>query len=413
MVAKHVERLGLLILVLQTGCTQPPSFPASTGTGSAAGAGFAVVCSDFATTAIAILAPDAVEVTAPVLVHSGSVAPGVQAALGGDVDLPTTSPPGGEVILVDRVPNSVLTVVDPVSGRVRQQIKVSEAFVGNPHDVYVDGSGRFVVTRYNANPDPGPEGDSNAGDDVILLAPDGVLLDFVSATDEDGFPGRPDRLVFHGGHLWVSLNRASGDFGTWREGALLELDLQPEGTLESLGRLLIPETRNCGGLAAHDGTLAVACTGAFEDGAPSADGAAVVLLDEAGQETARITGDHEDVQGAFGYGVELQGDGRVALVRLGSAGGQADAVLVWNPADGSVETVYEATGAFEVGTLGLTQDDDLVIPVGDAVDPKVCIVRPGQTLCHPACEGTGLPPRSVRRIAFPAAAMGRTGSETP
>jgi hypothetical protein len=382
--------------------------PKSAGVATPGEAGIAVTCSDYASTAIAVLDGQAQRVTAPLLIHSGSASPGVLVALSGDVGLPTAPTLGGPVVLIDRFPNGVVTWVDPVSATVIRQLDLGAGFSPNIRDfaaadLAFAGGPRWLVTRANPNRQPSPK-PLDRGDDILLIESDGTPLASLSATDLDGFPGRPDRLLARpDGEVWVSLNRASLDYTEWRDGMLGRLRVNPDGTLKWLERIEFPGTRCCGGLSTDGPRAALACPGSFDTAAHTVDlaGSAVLLLDATGHETARLLGSDPRVGGAVGQDVAILADGRVALVALGDLSGAVDRILAWSPDTDVVVELFRARSSFIIGSLATTVAGALVFPLADPVSPGVCTIPPGATspVCVDACAATGLAPRFVRRLA--------------
>ena len=418
-------------------------------------AGMAVVCSDYSSTSVALVDAAGRAVTTPTLIDSGSLPPGVLPALGGDVDLPTTPPPDGSVLLLDRTPSGVLTFVDPASGAVRRQLAVGggvaggPGFAANPHDALVAGQGgaggrdaltsaglapgSVLVTRYEPNPlAPPPAGDAageatpplDAGDDLLLAGTDGAALAALRFTEADGFPGRPDRLLPVGpGTVWVSLNRVSRDWQTYREGAIAVVEVSGDPpALRAKTRLAIPGATNCGALAAAPGEagadlggsgtrrVAVACGGAWQVGTSSfAVGESAVVLWEvgdegAGVEVARLEASSLPDTSAgrtFGPGLAVLPGGAVVATAY-AAGGDAsgDAAIWWDPATGQMRTLMTTTAPWTLWAAQATADGAVLLPVSDDLDPKLCRVTLGtagpEVSCLAACASTGLPPRAVR-----------------
>jgi len=433
-------------------------------------AGMAVVCSDYGSTSVALVDAAGRTVTTPTLIHSGSLPPGVLPALGGDVDLPTTAPPDGSVLLLDRTPSAVLTFVDPATGAVRRQVSVATGFAANPHDALVVGGagasggtgggqeghglppGSVLVTRYDPNPTaeaapraadaPAP---LNAGDDLLLVGPEGAAVAALPFTEPDGFPGRPDRLVPVGpSTVWVSLNRVSRDWQRYREGAVAVVDVagvrgtgEAAPTLTRRETLPVADLTNCGALAvapprgedvrsgsetgAEAGwpttrAVALACGGTWQVGTSSfdPDESALVLWDVtpdgSGVERARLLASAlPGAQAArtFGPGLAVLPSGAVVATAYGSDGGgragraaAGDVAVLWQPDTGQVQTLWEASAPWTLWAAQATLDGAVLLPVADDLDPELCRLEVGggapAVSCVDACASTGLPPRAVR-----------------
>ncbi len=390
-------RAALTALALAA-CETPPS-PKSAGTGDPGATGLAVVCTDYTSTSVALVSGDARRTLAPLLVHSGSVSPRIQTALGGDVDVPTSPPPPGTVLLIDRFPNAVLTFVEQATGRVTRQLNVGSAFGANPRDALVLADGRVLVTRYDANPRPVDPRGFDGGDDLMVVGEDGAFTQRFALTGPDGTPARPDRLLRVGDLAWVSLNRVSADFETYYEGRLARVALGGEG-LERLPDVPLAGTANCGPLAPAGDGLAVACGGAFDrDGWKyEAATAALVVLDAAGGEVARLSGADPRVGRGFGRAVAVDGAGRVYGTVYGDLGGQADRVVRWDPAADAIETVFVASAAFVLDGLVAADDGVVVAAEADPQAPRLCRLEAEGPRCLDACAATGLPPRTLGRF---------------
>jgi hypothetical protein len=393
------HRALVSVLALCAACDTAPA-PQTAGVPTAAEAGVAVVCSDYASTAIAVLDRHAQRVTAPLLIHSGSAAPGVLVALSGDVALPTAPATGGSVLLLDRFPNGVITWVDPVSAAVIRQVDLGAGFAPNIRDFVATSGARWLVTRGNPNRQPGAK-PLDRGDDVLLIGADGTSLASLSATELDGFPGRPDRLLARpNGEVWVSLNRASLDYTTWLDGMVGRVGVGEGATLQWLERVEYPGTRCCGGLATDGTRTALACPGSFDTALHTVDpaGSAVLLLDAAAKETDRLVGSDPRVGAAIGQDIAVLGDGRVALVALGDFDGAVDRVLAWDSVADTVTELYRANAPFIIGALATNASGSLVFPLADPAKPGVCVIDDGPAVCVAACAATGLLPRQVRRL---------------
>src|SRR5687768_2396120 len=102
-------------------CNAPE--PNRNGRGTDATEALVVVSSDYQSSNVSLLGFDG-SVLTPSILHSGSVTTGLSAALSGDVVLPTSAVSGSDIVLVDRVPDAVLTWLDARSARVRAQLPV-------------------------------------------------------------------------------------------------------------------------------------------------------------------------------------------------------------------------------------------------------------------------------------------------
>jgi len=355
--------------------------------------GITVVCSDYVSTAVALVDPRAEMLTWSNLIHSGSRVPSVHTALSGDVGLPTQAPISGAVLLIDRYPNAVLTWVDPVSGEVLQQLNVGMGFSANPRDVLVFEDGAMAVTRYNANPMPQGAGDFDLGDDVLLLDADGTPVDAL-ATAEAELNGRPDRLLAVGDEIWVSLNRASNDFSTYAEGMILRLRRDDAGALERVGEIRLIGLKNCAGLKHTPLGVVVSCTGSYTLAGDIyvRSESALVGLDDAGEERWRLSATDGRVGQCFGPELTHDQDGGVVALLYGEDASLPDAVIRYEPETDTVSKLYTAAAPWTLSALTTADDGVVVVGDGDPEDPRICRLTTPIS-CLAACQATGLPPR--------------------
>ncbi|MGM0577533.1 MAG: hypothetical protein ACQEXJ_17545 [Myxococcota bacterium] len=391
-----------LLALLASACDGAAGAPEISGTGGGTG-GVAVVCSDYSSTAVALLGPDAREVLAPVVLHSGSASPKVQTALGGDVDLPTTPPPDGSLLLLDRFPNAVLTFVDPADGAVVRQVNVRTGFDANPHDALLRPGGRLMVTRHNPNPDPAAEGVAR-GDDLLTVSADGVPLDSLALTEADGFPARPDRMLEVGEQLWITLVRASRDWSKFRDGAIARVTAPEEGPSTLVDRVALPGVANCSRMARRGERIAVSCSGGWlpgRDFEADASTSAVIVLDPSGSEVARLAATDPRLGRPLAPAVVFDGDGRVVVGVYGGEDGTPDAVFRWDPDTDQVVPGYESTEPWTIGDL-LEAADGIVVTTDAAASAQgVCRLGGESSACLGACDATGLPPRALGRFRAP------------
>src|SRR5260221_3956903 len=122
------------------GCNVSQATP-STGGIDSLGDGAARACpralvvasSDFTSTNISVLSPEGAALSESII-SSASAPAGLTTALSGDVALPLAVPLSGNLVLLDRDPNSVLTCVDAATASVLHQLPVGTLFASNTHD---------------------------------------------------------------------------------------------------------------------------------------------------------------------------------------------------------------------------------------------------------------------------------------
>lgn len=386
--------------------------PRSAGpSGSGEATGIAVLGSDYVSTSLSLLDPATGALSASDVLHSGSAAPGLSVALSGDVGLASSPAPDGVIVLLDRYPSAVLTLVEPADAAVRAQIDLSTGFGANLQDALWVAPDRLWVTRLETNPDPGRQA-FDGGDDLLIVTPSTGRLEGrvdlapLAARDLDpALQARPTRLCRQGPWVWVALAHLGAGFAAAGPGRVAALD-PADGALAWLVDL--PEALNCTGLLAEgDDALLVACTGLFAAGAEAQLAtSALVRVDTAtSPPTARVLRRADHAGGVAPYGFDLaRARGWLLAVRFGDlAAGRPDRLVAYRADDphGAEIEVHRAGSAFGLGGV-LADDVRGRIYVGDAdrEHPRVHVLAvddagftPLEALVtHPA---SGLPPRAL------------------
>ena len=386
---------ALLIVSLAIACVEDaPAGPSDYGDGLLPRSGIALLGSDYGSSSLSLLDPRSGQLVASGVLHSGSAAPGLSVALSGDVVFPSARHPEGLIVLIDRFPGSVLTLFDPIEGRVRRQINVSTGFAANAQDLcYV--ADRVYVARHESNPLPGAE-PFDQGDDLLIvdLAEGSILgrVDLAGLADE-GLQARPTRIRAHAGRLWVALDHLSDDFS--RAGPGLVAVIDPERDVVE-ATLRNDQVSNCTQLAIVDASrLVVACTGLFQAGATAQLASSGLLLIDAasldpgspGSTVRRILGAGEDGGSApFGFEMAVAGGQWLLVSRFGDlASGRPDEVQAYelrallddDPATSAVpHRIHVASSAYGLG--GLLVDEvagRLYVADADPVRPRIVAYR--------------------------------------
>ncbi|HVR19306.1 MAG TPA: hypothetical protein VMS65_06415 [Polyangiaceae bacterium] len=239
-----------------------------------------VVMSDFVSTQVAISALDGETLSASFVSTASASVSGLAFPLSGDVSVPSTRPPSGRVVLVDRFGTNVVTWLDPETARVLAQLPVGTGFQSNPHDYLELDERRALVSRWEENPAPGLEPFDAGGDLLVLdtLRPD--ITSSIELPRDGGIPPRPGAVTRVGAVAVVTLERVARDFRSAGDAMLVGVDPTSERIAWSL---TLPGLKNCGGLTlAPSGRRAVlGCTGFIDRDGRAEDLAqsALVLFD--------------------------------------------------------------------------------------------------------------------------------------
>lgn len=362
---------------------------------------YAVVSSDYTSTAVGLLDTDGTLLTAT-WVDSGTARPGIVAALSGDVVLPSAPFGPCNVVLVDRYGTDVVSWLDPCSDRaVHGQVDVGASFDSNPHDVLRVG-GEAWVTRYRANPAAAP-GALDGGDDVAIVADGRVArrVDLGALAANAEVQARPDRMVRLGPSgadvVVVGLARYSADFMRAAPGAIALIDPRTlEARLHPIEGLVA-----CGEVDLVGDAVVVTCQGPpFGDEDAQRAGAGVVAYRlEAGElvEVAAFrAAEHPDAPVPAGPTIPLGVDAWVAVAWGDVLTGRPDRLVRLEGGDARV--LHEAA-PFTLGDGVYDPTHDLLL-VPDADARVIRRLRADGTERAPvdATGCHGLPPREVRRV---------------
>jgi hypothetical protein len=330
---------------------------------------YAVLTSDFVTSAVALLDSDGSLQTGAWL-DSGTRSPGLATALSGDAVLPTRPLADGKLTVIDRLGVDALTCIDVPEGEVRGQIPLTpdsgqsmSAFRANPRDALPLSSGRALVSRFekNRNPEADP---LDQGNDLVVVELDSETLKRRIALDpldteqhQNGttlpIPARPARMVRSGRRVVVGLARLSGDFTVAGPGAaaIVNLDTGEVTKLPLEGLANCPEVVPVPG---EPNRAVIACAGPTFAQGPSgrrrAAGLAQVHVPQNGQ--ARVehvwrAADHPDAP-VLTHGAVTLGDGTLVAVAMGGEG-TGDRLVHVDLRSGGTRTVLRTDEPFVLG----------------------------------------------------------------
>jgi hypothetical protein len=378
---------------------------------------FAVVSSDYSSTAIAMLDGEGDALDAEWFTSADALA-GLVAALGGDVSLPTT-PEAGHVVVLDRFRVDVITRVAIPGGELVGQLRTHSTagvagFSSNPQDYLALGSDRAWISRFGQNPDAAVEA-SEAGTDLIEIDPTTMartgarvdLSSFSTLVGETDVLARPSRMLRLGDYVAVGLGLLSADFSASADGVVVLVD--PADA--SLTSVTLTGLRNCGTMVPvpEDDTRAlVACTGhsgTFDAAEVRASAGVVVvhLNGDALEEEARWEASTDAGAAVAVNGITaISADEFVAAEYGDFIAPTNDAVYRVVISTGVQTQVATAEGQYQVGTMAFDAASGLLL-VPDASEGLRRFTLTETT----ATEGTavaltmarGLPPRHATLVA--------------
>jgi hypothetical protein len=361
-------------LVSVTGCTEDEARVGPAGVGG----GIAVVGSDYKSTVISLVDPVSGRVVRDRCLDSGSRAPQLSAALSGDVTLPSEPQPEHELLVIDRAA-STLTWLDPARCQVLRQMSVGQGFSSNPQDVVAGPGDKAYVTRYNRNP-----GRTDEGSDLLVIdrrqatvlgrialpAPTPAELPAGLAVDP-----RPTRALRIGDRLYVTLNNLSDDFAAATAGRLAVIDTNRDAVVSTID---LPGLKNCGALLRAPGpsggeALVAGCAGVYGDGPNQIDSAGFAWIDPSGATpTVQLVPGRTFERTVSGSMLAVVGAQLAFTVLAGDLSGPAtDAVWAFDFRGGKPRKILDGAGAFVLALALGRAPDRLYVLDATPADPRV------------------------------------------
>jgi hypothetical protein len=311
--------LLLLLGALLLGCGEAVNDPGTGGVPSGS-TGFVVVNSDYYSTSVSLLGPSG-EVLSRSFISSASAAPGLSAALGGDVGVPSMRAQYGEIVVIDRRPAAVLSWVNLETGKVRAQLSVATGFASNPHDYVWTSPHKAYVTRYDPNLRAGKEA-FDQGSDLLILDPSvpkirGRLdLSSILAGEDQGFYPYPERAILAGGLLRVLALSFKVGFMERLDSRLISIDPESD-EIVSVHRFEGLHSCSLLSLAPSGSEIAVGCNGAFSSGGGTFQDSGIVLLDVAPELAEKKRFLAEDLGGAQVSALDYASDDSIVYATYG------------------------------------------------------------------------------------------------
>jgi hypothetical protein len=220
--------------------------------------GTAVVSTDFLSSEIALLAPNADVESTAFMSSASTAATGLAAPFSGDLGVASARSRPGELVVVDRFGTNVLTFVDSRTAAVRAQLPVGTGFEANPQDYLEVSEHVAFVPRLSENTLPGRE-PFDAGSDLLVVDPSVPrITGSVPMPRRPGFWPNPVALTELGDDVLVTLRHAKADYKALDESELVAVTMVAPRVRY---RLPLRGLKNCGRveLSPSRTVLAVAC----------------------------------------------------------------------------------------------------------------------------------------------------------
>ncbi|MBK8172186.1 MAG: hypothetical protein IPK60_17835 [Sandaracinaceae bacterium] len=364
------------------GCAVKPPVPPADLAPLAITPAFAVVTSDRASTAIAMLDENGTLIT-EAWIDSGTTRPILSATLDGDVVMPTL-PVGRNVLnLINQLGATVITRIAIPSGDVIAQFAGQRPepegdaaltrFRANIQDMLDLHDGTVLVTRFEPNRREGAQELDLGNDAVVIRLSDGMLMDRISfdavnlVSDDATYYARPSAMVPVGERVVVATTRLDQLFNSGA-GAVAVIDV-PARTARAIE---LPGFADC--LEAvpvpSDATRAVVlCQGdTFTTMTQRRAHAGLVLLnlDSAGEpqiETSWRASEHPSVP-VPSNGLVALSSSRVVVNAMGDRSENTDdTYLLIDFETGAADVIFMSSGAFVISKGAyVAEREQLLVP---------------------------------------------------
>ncbi|HEY3500454.1 MAG TPA: hypothetical protein VGK73_37435 [Polyangiaceae bacterium] len=372
-----------------------------------------VVMSDYLATQVGLARLDGETLCESLASSARTEASGVALALSGDVVVPSSRPPSGRAVLVDRYGTNVVSWVNPETAVFEGQLALGTGFESNLQDYVELEDGRAFVSRWGENAFSGEEPFDGGGDVLVIDSRNPRILGRV-ALERTDFPPRPSGMTRVGSQIWVTLQRASLDVRSMGDGEIAGIDTDSESVAFSL---VLPGLKNCGpvALSPSGARAAIACTGFIDPtgAAQNLDESALVLLDASEappREVERFTASElagEPLQNELEFASE-----ELVLLKTQTAVGSNsnNRLLAFALANGTAEVLAEAApkadglgGGVSFGGILCTPgcDDTCLLADGDRQSLLRWAITPGglePLEALPVGRDVGLPPRDLASL---------------
>lgn len=382
---------------------------------------YAVISSDYLSTAIAVLDEEGDPIT-DAWIDSGTTRPGLSLTLN-DVVFPTEALGTNVLTVIDRLGVDIVTQIALPSGEILRQLPTAPseprggaAFRANPHDVVPLDERHLLISRFEPNLDPAAPPLALGNDLVILDTETRTIVDAIplgaldGLEDLDGQPARayarPSRMVRVGSLIVVGLARLTSD---WRaaEGAVAIVDPNTRAAVA----LELPGLSNCASVVAIRGAtdrVLVVCSGrpfTDENGRRATAGVAIVSIDSDGHaalEHVLRAAEHPEAPVITGGAISIDGRHTVLTAMGDDRVDRPDRLVRLDLARDAIEVILDAEEAYVLGT-GTFDPERRLLLVPDAtvgvrrfrvVDGEIEPLEPSSVS---RCAGLGA--RQVTRLS--------------
>jgi hypothetical protein len=282
------------------------------------------------------------------IMSSASSAPGLTAALGGDVAFPSMPMQGDEIVLIDRYPKGVLTWVNIATASVRAQLSVGTGFSSNPHDYVPQSPNKAFVTRANPNANAGREM-FDGGSDILIIDPSiptiTSRIDLSSILPSIGnFVPHPDRAWLISDLLYVIIPLYDANF-TAGESYVVVFDAKTDTFVQ---KYKLEGLAGCSGVSASpdQANLAVACSGRWQGSSTASNTRSGIVGLRRSPDLAEIWRIPATSVGkrAFGFDVAFVDATHVLATQLGELGPPSvnDSAFLMDITNGSATRLLES-----------------------------------------------------------------------
>lgn len=411
----------VMCLVAIAACSVKPNVPPADLAPLATTPAFAVVTSDRASTAIAMLDVDGNLIT-EAWIDSGTVTAVLAATLDGDVVMPSLPVGGNTLNLLNQLGATVITRIEIPSGQVLSQFSAQRPepagdgnltrFRANIQDMLDLHDGTVLVTRFEPNRREGAQPLDLGNDAVIVRLSDGELLARVSFESVDAsvdgalYYARPTTMTPVGDSVLVATTRLDELFNSGPAAvAVIDLETRTAHALELPGLADCLESVVVPGDSAHAIVLCAGDTFTTMDARRARAGVVYVAVDGVGEpvvESIWRASEHTDTPVPSNGLVSLGG----TLIAVNAMGDRnentSDTYVTIDLATGATTNAFSTEGAFVISKGAFVRERHQLLVPDAAVGVRIFTVSDAGALTQTRVVDTSpfrrLPAREVRAL---------------